>query len=371
MKVRVGIPLTGGRLVTAARERGYAVLFSANAFARIYPRGHEREGYFKGFRRPDAAQLAGVDAALDSAGYVAAVRYGDYRWTVADYLDLVASHHWTWWASMDMCCEPQIAEDRPLRLLRMAATAALLWQCGREARERGLDAPMPVLQGWTAAEYQLCAQWLPLAEWPALVGIGSMCRRAVNGSDGVLAILDAVDRVLPAHVKVHLFGVKSTALECVAHHPRVTSMDSMAWDVRARVARRTGRDMAFRIGHMEAWANEQQRIASAPATSSGVQTMLFDPALFNGLDDDETLVLEALALQYADLVRSCDIEYSDAVWHSMRDGVTAIAMLRSDGLNDRTLDRFDDEVIAGLGERVEAVLGDQGRDGVSRYLKAA
>lgn len=39
MKVRVGIPLTGGRLVAAAREQGYAVLFSANAFARTYPKG--------------------------------------------------------------------------------------------------------------------------------------------------------------------------------------------------------------------------------------------------------------------------------------------------------------------------------------------
>jgi hypothetical protein len=39
-EVGVGIPLTGGRLVAAARERGYPVLFSANAFARHYPKGH-------------------------------------------------------------------------------------------------------------------------------------------------------------------------------------------------------------------------------------------------------------------------------------------------------------------------------------------
>lgn len=323
MKVRVGIPLTGGRLVAAARERSYAVMFSANAFARTYPKGHEREGHFKYFRRPDPVQLDGLDAALDSAGFVAAVRYGDYRWTVDDYLDLVASHHWTWWAAMDMCCEPQIAEDRPLRLLRIAATAALLWQCSRAARERGLPEPMPVLQGWTAAEYLQCAEWLPLWDWPGLVGIGSMCRRAVGGSDGVLAILDAVDRVLPPHVKVHLFGVKSTALDRVVHHPRVASMDSMAWDVRARVARRTGRDMAFRIEHMQAWAGEQQRIAASPRPCTGLQTMLFDPAMFNGISSDEALVLEALALLYADLVRECSLDYADAVWHSKRDGATA------------------------------------------------
>ena len=356
MKVRVGIPLPGGQLVAAARARGYAVLFSANAFASTYPVGHERAGYFRRFRRPDAAQLAGLDAALDSAGYVAAAHYGGYRWSVDEYLDLVASHSWAWWASMDMCCEPQIAQDRPLRLLRMAATAGLLWECSRGARSRGLPDPMPVLQGWSAAEYQQCAEWLPLLEWPELVGLGSMCRRSVGGSDGVLAILDAVDRVLPAHVKLHLFGVKSTALEQVVHHPRVASMDSMAWDVRARVARRTGRDMAFRIEHMQAWTVEQQRIVSAPPACTGLQTMLFDPATFQGIGDDEAVVLEALTLQYADLVRSCDMEYRDAVWHSMRDGVTAIAMLRNDGLNDATLARLDEELFSGLADRVDALL---------------
>jgi hypothetical protein len=193
------------------------------------------------------------------------------------------------------------------------------------------------------------------------VGIGSMCRREVGGSNGVLAILDAVDRVLPAHVQVHLFGVKSTALERVRHHPRVASMDSMAWDVRARVARRTGRDMAFRIEHMQAWAVEQQRIAAMPSACTGLQTMLFDPVMFNGISTDEALVLEALALQYAELVRQCDLEYADAVCHGMRDGVTAIAMLRSDGLTDATLTRYDDELIAGMGERIEALMSEHGR----------
>jgi len=138
-QIRVGVPLTGGRLVAAARERRYLVLFSANAFARTYPKGHEREGFFKGFRRPDCYQFDGLDAALDSAGFVAAVHYGDYRWTVEDYFDLVQSHPWAWYAAMDYCCEPQIAQDRPLRLLRMAATARMLGRC-RAARPAGADA---------------------------------------------------------------------------------------------------------------------------------------------------------------------------------------------------------------------------------------
>lgn len=353
-QVRVGVPLTGGRLVAAARERRYPVLFSANAFARTYPKGHEREGFFKGFSRPDPIQFEGLDAALDSAGFVAAVKYGDYRWTVDDYLDLVASFSWSWWAAMDYCCEPAVAADRPLRLLRLAGTARMLGQCRAEASRRGIPAPMPVLQGWTPAEYVTCAEWLPLIEWPDLIGIGSVCRRQVNGPDGILAILEAVDAILPSHCKVHLFGVKSTVLDLIAHHPRVSSVDSMAWDVAARAERRTGRDMDFRIGHMEAWTTKQMTIAASPRLGAGIQSMLFDPVAFGGINTPESLVLEAVALQFADLVMGGDLEYLDAVYHAQRDGVAVIAMVRRHGLNEQALDALDD-VIAGLGDRVREV----------------
>lgn len=161
--VRVGLPTPGGRLLAAAKARGYPVLLSANAFAQTYPRGHERERSFRRFRRPDPQQLDGVDVALDSAGFVAAVKYGDYRWGVREYIDLVAAYPWRWWAAMDYCCEPEVAQDRPLRILRMAATVALYYECRSAARQRGLTDPMPVLQGWTAREYLESIDWLGLA----------------------------------------------------------------------------------------------------------------------------------------------------------------------------------------------------------------
>lgn len=352
LTVRVGVPLAGGRLVQAARERAYPVLFSANAFANTYRAGHEREQEFRSFRAPDPAQFEGLDAALDSAGFVAAARYGDYRWTVEDYYDLVASHAWTWHASMDYCCEPQVARDRPLRILRIAGTAAMLTRCRAEASRRGLPMPMPVLQGWTAAEYATCAELLPLVEWPDLVGLGSVCRREVSGPDGILAILSALDAVLPQHVRLHLFGVKSTALEMLAGHPRVASVDSMAWDFRARAERRTGRDIEFRVSHMESWARRQAAIASRPNPYVGTQGVLFDPTDYDGLDSVETMALEALALQYADLLLDGDMEYMEAVWAARQDGPTVLALLRSEGLNESTLAELDD-IIAGLGDRIE------------------
>ncbi|MEX4004172.1 hypothetical protein AB4Y38_35410 [Paraburkholderia sp. EG285A] len=348
VQVRVGIPLTGGQLVAAAREAGYPVLFSANAFARTYGRTHERAGEFRHFSRPDPDQFAGLNAALDSAGFVAAVRYGDYRWSVEDYFDLVEAHPWVFYASMDYCVEAEVATDRPMRLLRIAATARMLARCNAEAQRRGLPLPMPVLQGWLPSEYRLCAEWLPLLEWPDLVGIGSVCRRQVHGPDGILAILDAIDGMLPAHVKLHLFGVKSEALALLRDHPRVASIDSMAWDMQARNERRTGRSMDFRISHMRAWAERQSRIAQAKGPSRGLQGSLFDPADFGGITEPEAGVLEALAFLYADLVMSGDIEYADAVWHARQDAATVIALYRC-GADP---DDYED-IIAGLGERIE------------------
>lgn len=353
--VRIGVPLTGGRLVAAARDRGLPVLFSANAFARTYPKGHQREGFFRGFSKPDAAQFAGLDAALDSAGFVAAARYGDYRWTVEDYFDLVQSHPWAWYSSLDFCCEPEVAGDRPLRLLRMAATVAMLGRCRREALERGLPPPMPVLQGWTPDEYTQCASWMSLPAWPRLVGIGSVCRRHVHGKDGISAILAAVDDVLPPHVKVHLFGVKSAALESLGGHPRIASVDSMAWDAAARAERRSGRDLDFRIQHMEAWSSRQRRIAASVRPGSGVRTRLFAPAELGARLEGDDLVLEALALQYADLVIGGELDYRDAVHQCHYDGVVAIAKLHLYGWSTSMLEEFN-AMCDGFGDRVAALM---------------
>lgn len=235
--IRVGIPTTGGHLVKVAKQSGYQTLFSANAFAKTYPKGHERAGEFWKFSMPNPEQFEGLDAALDSAGYVAAAKYGDYRWSPEEYVELAASRKWAFWASMDYCCEPQVSGDRLLRLLRIAATAQLLGQCNRLAKRRGMPLPMPVIQGWTSQEYRLCADWLPVEKWPSLVGIGSVCRRHLGGEDGLRKILGTLDEALPHHVKWHLFGVKSSALQEVGQSHRVASMDSMAWDYQARVGR--------------------------------------------------------------------------------------------------------------------------------------
>src|SRR3546814_17347874 len=68
-----------------------------------------------------------------------------------------------------------------------------------------------------------------------IIGVGSMCRRAVGGDDGIVSIVDALHRRLPRGIRLHLFGLKSDGAECVADlDGRVASIDSQAYGFRAR-----------------------------------------------------------------------------------------------------------------------------------------
>ena len=376
IKVRVGLPKTGGALVAAARRAGYPVLFSANAFAKAYPLGHERQGEFRGFSMPDLQQLAGMDAALDSAGFVAAAKYGDYRWRVEDYMRLAAAFPWAWYASMDYCCEPQVSDDRLLRMLRIAATCQLYARCSAEADRLGIQQPMPVIQGWHAHEYATCIDWMPLAgrSWPDIVGVGSVCRRSLDGEHGIRRILQVLDEKLPAHVRLHLFGVKSKALEALGPHPRIASMDSMAWDFGARQKRRTGRDMAFRIECMREWAERQHEVArrieavralqdgeSAPQDPQMDLFSLEDPPRPARLFELQTVerlagfmpsdvlgsAMECLAQGYCDLILEGQIDYHGAVSMANWDVVVVASVYAQAG------QAMDDEAA----EHIESMIG--------------
>ena len=301
--IRAGVPLPGGRLVEIARDAGLPVLFSANAFMRRTPAGE-----ISSVRMADRAHFGNLDAALDSAGFVAASRYLGYPWSIEQYLNLVESYDWSWYASMDHCVEPEIAGDKAGVMFRVAETARMYGDLRRAAADRGLGAPMPVLQGWTPSQYVWCAERMPLLEWPALIGIGSMCRRHLHGEVGVFAVIDALDKILPAHTKFHLFGVKGKALEHLGQHPRIASIDSMGWDFAARKDHPTGRNMDLRGAYMLSWV-EKNRAAAAGAQVSHTPSLL--PVEAEQVDERMGAWL--------DLVTSNEIEGPDARWHAMQD----------------------------------------------------
>lgn len=269
--LRLSLPLPGGQIPAAARAIGAATLVSANALARYRDVGGVRT--FAGFRH-DLPDLAGLDCALDSAGFTAWAHYGGFPWCVEDYVELAGARPWAWWAQMDACCEPEIARTPAWVRVRQAETIRLLGECEAVARRRGVVPPVPVLQGWTPDDYAWHAEQLYLADRP-LVGVGSMCRRNLHGPAGLLAVLDALDAVLPAACKLHLFGVKGSALAVLGHHRRVASVDSMAWDAAARRRHPTGRTMALRGQAMREWHDAQQ---AAIARRQASQAALWFPS---------------------------------------------------------------------------------------------
>src|SRR3546814_17495744 len=72
---------------------------------------------------------------------------------------------------------------------------------------------MPVIQGRRPDDYERCLDGLALDYGlTPLIGVGSMCRREVSGPEGLIAVFDHLDRILPKGVMLHGFGVKGTAL---------------------------------------------------------------------------------------------------------------------------------------------------------------
>jgi hypothetical protein len=253
MLIRVGIPSCFRRFTRAACEIGAPVLVSANAL--------RRNGRF---RHPSADLFNGCNVALDSAGFVAMKRYGGFPWSVEEYVALAAAHPWSWWASMDLCCEPEVAAGSEEVRRRQAETTRLLGACRDEAERIGASLPIPVLQGWAPADYVQHA--LDQPELPSLVGVGSVCRRRLTGPHGLLQVIETLDRALPRHVRLHLFGVKRTALDELRGNPRVASIDSMAWDSAARDEsfrhRRAGGGSIYTVQlrekHLRSWYGDQR-----------------------------------------------------------------------------------------------------------------
>jgi hypothetical protein len=113
---------------------------------------------------------------------------------------------------------------------------------------------MPVLQGYAPADYvehlKMYGSILAPGAW---VGVGSVCKR--NGDPGAIAaVLLAIKQARP-DLRLHGFGLKTTALA----DPLVTSLletaDSMAWSFHARINGRNGNDWR----EAERWAANIER----------------------------------------------------------------------------------------------------------------
>lgn len=180
---------------------------------------------------------------MDSGAFTEISTHGHYRHDVSSYAaeirrwktngNLLAA------VAQDYMCEPFIIEKTGLSVpehqrLTVERYDALV------AEKTGVYI-LPVLQGFAPSDYvdhiRMYGDRLPYGMW---VGVGSVCKR--NGTpDAVAAVLLAIKKERP-DLRLHGFGLKTTALA----HPLARSLlhtaDSMAWSFHARINGRNGND---------------------------------------------------------------------------------------------------------------------------------
>lgn len=181
---------------------------------------------------------------MDSGAFTELSTHGRYRSTPAEYAAEILrwSHNGRMLAavSQDYMCEPWILERTGLTLadhqrLTIERYDELI------ACDVGGVYVMPVLQGYAPADYvaRLSAYGARLARG-AWVGVGSVCKR--NGDQGAIEdVLLVIHRARP-DLRLHGFGLKTTALSSGLVRGPLYTADSMAWSFAARKQGRNAND---------------------------------------------------------------------------------------------------------------------------------
>jgi hypothetical protein len=170
--------------------------------------------------------------ALDSGGFTQ-LKEPPYKWTMPadEYGGLVTRYAseiggMEWAAPQDWMCEPQMLEKTGLSVREHQERTV---QNYLDLRGRGPF--IPVLQGWTLADYETCADLyeqagVDLAVEP-LVGLGTVCKRQDTAE-----IANVVNALRSRGLSLHGFGMKSRGVARVGH--LLASADSLAWSSRGR-----------------------------------------------------------------------------------------------------------------------------------------
>ncbi len=186
------------------------------------------------------------DWIMDSGAFTEISTHGHYRTDVAEYAAQIrrwgtnGSGRLLAAVSQDWMCEPFIVARTGLSVAEHQRLTVARYDALRAQDLAGVYL-MPVLQGFEPADYArhlaMYGDRLAAGAW---VGVGSVCKR--NGTpQQVAAVLHAIKRVRP-DLRLHGFGLKTTALA----HPLVRSLldtaDSMAWSYAARLEGRNQND---------------------------------------------------------------------------------------------------------------------------------
>jgi hypothetical protein len=163
----------------------------------------------KGWRRDRFMPWAGLRF-LDCGGFTLLNKYGDYPFTVPEYMNLVAKLKPDYYATLDYPCEPDISRkvgmtsnlDRiRMTVAKAGAVIDWAWQVPGQV--------VPVIQGYTLSEYKKCIDlYAVLGTLREYMAVGSMCRR-ISSSELARLIEGIHEHAKQAGVKrLHFFGLK-------------------------------------------------------------------------------------------------------------------------------------------------------------------
>lgn len=187
--------------------------------------------------------VAALEWIMDSGAFTEISTHGRYRHSVEDYAAEI--NRWDTAASgliaavsQDYMCEPFIIEKTGLSVeehqrLTIERYDALLPLVSVYL--------MPVLQGYAVGDYvrhiEMYGDRLTRGAW---VGVGSICKRNSNPR-AIESILAAIKHRRP-DLRLHGFGLKTTALASGTIREMLHSADSMAWSFAARRQGRNAND---------------------------------------------------------------------------------------------------------------------------------
>jgi hypothetical protein len=192
--------------------------------------------------RERKSDFAVADWIMDSGAFSEIATHGSYRAPVTDYIAQI--ERWKCVGNMraavtqDWMCEPWIVQKTGLSVLAHQRLTIERF----DAIEPMTSAyVMPVLQGYKIADYldhlDQYGDRLTVGRW---VGVGSICKRNSNIAE-IEDILLSIKRVRP-DLRLHGFGLKTTALKSAAVNDMLYTADSMAWSYQARKAGRNAND---------------------------------------------------------------------------------------------------------------------------------
>lgn len=202
---------------------------------------------------------------MDSGAFSELLRFGSYTKTVREYADII--RRWQKSGSLKAAVtQDYMCEDLILKKTGLEVKDHQELTVGRydELMVEGLRTyVMPVLQGYEPGEYvrHLKMYGRRLAKDGMWVGVGSVCKRN-STPDSVREVLAVIKSERP-DLRLHGFGLKTTALMNTDVLSMLWSSDSTAWSLNARL---NGRNANGLEEAREFWDRVQGVIKNGQAT---------------------------------------------------------------------------------------------------------